>query len=369
MKNKLNIKWLSNSPGPNQSQFFEELSKIKNIDLEVLYCSNRYKKWKGTDNKTIKYKYKFLNNLNLLSYYTQIFNANPGIIREVLYGKYDIFIIQGYFYPTAIIALGLLKRTKRKYLFWGEMINRDQTRLKNAIKNKLLYSYLRSATAIFTMGEKGKESYISVGVDKKNIYDLPYCNDLSMYFGIPYRKNVKGKKTILTVSQLIERKRVDIIIESFTKIAEKYSDWQLWIAGDGPLMQKLKNLVKPELRKRIIFKGFVPKDLQKELYINSDIFVLASKQDGWGMVVQEAMASGKPVICTKNVESGKELIKNDVGGILIEGESIYEMTNALELLVANEDIREKKAKEARKIAKNYDATIVSNNFNNILLKI
>jgi L-malate glycosyltransferase len=143
----------------------------------------------------------------------------------------------------------------------------------------------------------------------------------------------------------------------------------LKICGDGPLRKKLEEKIPREYRNRVQFLGFVTKENQPDMYSESDIFLLTSRQDGWGMVIPEAMATGLPVICTSAVESAKEMLVNRDCGILIEPENKQLLTDALESLMKEDEIRKKMSLNARKKAVEYSSEKIAHRCANILREV
>jgi glycosyltransferase involved in cell wall biosynthesis len=369
----LRVAWLANSPGPNQTDFFDSLSKEVGIDLRVLYCAKRNSKWRGTDSNCDGHNANFMWNLNPRPEKNVHLHFNPEAIFEVIEGNFDMFVVSGgYSFPTSIMTMIALALIKRRWLFWGEMINRNPSFKTTIVKKPLVYPLLRRAEAILTMGEKGEESYKTIGIGKKNIFQMPYSCNLDEYLKVNRdigKKRNHRRLSIIVTARLIELKRVGLAIEGFVSLADKYKEWDLKICGDGPLRKKLEEKIPREYRNRVQFLGFVTKENQPDMYSESDIFLLTSRQDGWGMVIPEAMATGLPVICTSAVESAKEMLVNRDCGILIEPENKQLLTDALESLMKEDEIRKKMSLNARKKAVEYSSEKIAHRCANILREV
>ncbi len=368
---KLRLAILSNSPGPNQSQYFDALAKIADIDISVYYCARRNIKWQGTDVIKFNYNAHFLSNLNPWAETRGYLHCNPSALSFVISKRYDLIMIQGYSYPTALATIIMCIMSRKPFVFWGEMINRNQKIITAPFKRYLTWPCLRQAQAILTMGPSGVQSFREIGVDNERIYEVPYSCDLKNYLNIHrnIRNSSRRRKKILVVSQLIRRKRVDIALKAFLSLADRYQDWDMVICGDGPCRDELEKMVRNREKCRVIFKGFVSKDQQPAIYTDSDIFLLTSVQDGWGMVVTEAMASGLPVISTYAVESARVLLDDKACGILINPNSVSETIEALELLIKDKVMRTRMGKCAREKSKEYDVDRVARDSAKILLGI
>jgi glycosyltransferase involved in cell wall biosynthesis len=108
------------------------------------------------------------------------------------------------------------------------------------------------------------------------------------------------------------------------------------ILGDGDLKNELQKLAKPDLK--INFIGFVEPNNLPYYYKNSDIFLFTSRYDGWGVVINESMAAGLPIIVTKNC-GASEYIDN-FGGFVVECDPTV-ISKKLETLIANQLLRKK----------------------------
>lgn len=362
---------LSNSPGPNQSQYFAELAKIPGVVLTVFYCARKNAKWQGTDADGTDHDAHFMVNLNPWADTREYLHCNPSALLLAKSKPYDLVLIQGYSYPTAfgtIIACAVLGKP---FVFWGEMINRNPRLITAPIKHGIIFPWLRRARAVFTMGKSGVHSFREIGVKSSRIYEIPYSCNLESYLNVQrnrYGSNHRRRKIVVT-AQLIKRKRVDIALRAFLFLSGRYQDWDMVICGDGPCRSELETIIPDADKNRVIFKGFVPKKQQPEIYADSDIFLLTSAQDGWGMVVPEAMAVRLPVISSTAVESALILLDDKASGLLVKPNSVDEVIRALEILIGNEEKREHMGMCARAMAKKYDAREIARRSAEILLEI
>jgi len=136
---------------------------------------------------------------------------------------------------------------------------------------------------------------------------------------------------ILTVSRLISRKRIDLLIETVAKAKELDVDIQLDIAGQGNLMHRLEKLArKLAVAERVNFMDRVPTEQMPQLYRDNDIFVMSSAHEGMSNAMLEAMACGLPIVTTR-CEGVDELIADN--GIVVEHPSPDSMAEAIKALI------------------------------------
>ena len=125
---------------------------------------------------------------------------------------------------------------------------------------------------------------------------------------------MREEKIILSVGQYVYRKGYDILI----KAVEQLDDHTIgcYIIGGNPTEEYIQMVKKNNLT-NIHFIEFKLKDELNEYYRAADVFVLPTREDIWGLVVNEDMAQGLPVITTNRCVAGLELIQNKVFGQIV----------------------------------------------------
>jgi glycosyltransferase involved in cell wall biosynthesis len=188
--------------------------------------------------------------------------------------------------------------------------------------------------AIFAVGEGAISSYRSFGY-KKPIFNTPYSiNNTRFGKKSNYKHPEQVKIIFLSSGSLIYRKGYDLAIQAFNLLDDRIkSKVEYWILGDGPLLTYLQSLRNPGLTVRLM--GFVePSDIPK--YFNSaSVFMLTSRYDGWGVVVNEAIAAGLALIVT-NTCGAAEYVNND-NGFVVKCDA-QEISEKISYLVLNPKI-------------------------------
>ena len=357
---RIRTAWLCNAPGPNTSDFFDALAKVPECDVDVFYCAAEHKKWRGSFSVSGGYRHRVLWNANPFPQRVEALHLNPGVLSAFRTDAYDIAVIGGTAYPTAALAMATRWLAKRPYAVWGEMVNRGANKYRRATQAHSVHALVRRADAAFTMGPRGRQSFREVGVPPDRIQELPYCCNLQPYLAVKRgaSRGPRERRRVATLCQLIPRKRVDLIIDAFAELAPAFPDWDLSVAGTGPLSEALERGVPEELRHRVEFAGFVGKAEQPAFYESVDLFVLASQQDGWGMVIPEAMASGLPVVSTRGVESAVEMLAGG-GGALVRPKDGPALREAMRRFMADVSLCETEGERARAVAKRFSPPAIA----------
>lgn len=215
-----------------------------------------------------------------------------------------------------------------------------KNRLFSALKNSNLIGARNS-----TLAEKMKTDFILPSfIDKKFIVE---------------KKEANEKLKIITISRLIKRKNIDMVIKSLSKLN---CDFIYNIYGDGDNRKNLQKLAKKyNLQNKIKFHGKIEHDLIWEKLDNNDIFILPSEDETFGLCYLEAMTRGLITIAKKN-ESMDNIIQNGTNGFLIQNE--YDIKNILENL--NFDKKQEIINNTLENIKNFEKEKVINSYIDII---
>lgn len=142
------------------------------------------------------------------------------------------------------------------------------------------------------------------------------------------------KFTYISVANLIERKRIDLVIKAFSEIHRQDEKTRLMIVGDGPMLPELKKLcLELGVEQAVEFTGIIPNKDLPATYNRCHCFVLPSRAETFGVVYAEAAACGLPVIATDC--GGPADIVNSINGVLIQKDSLAELTEAMRYIKQN----------------------------------
>jgi glycosyltransferase involved in cell wall biosynthesis len=233
-------------------------------------------------------------------------------------------------------------------------------------KKMFLQKILNSALKI-VVPSKDYVSLISkkYTISKTKIYEVPNGVDLK------YFKNISTKLhspvRLLSVSRLSKPKNIPLLIQSFKLAIEKnHRNLELHIVGEGEEKNKIFDLIKKEkLEKKVLLHGGLwGKDLY-DIYSYSDIFILTSGCESFGLVLIEAMASGLPIVVS-NITSVKNIVKNNITGLLAKP-TPKDFTRAVEKLLSNSQLRKKLIKNGLKEVKKYDWNKIVQKFEHIYM--
>jgi glycosyltransferase involved in cell wall biosynthesis len=134
----------------------------------------------------------------------------------------------------------------------------------------------------------------------------------------------------LFCGQMIARKGLDHLLEAFAAVAERHSGARLLLAGREAELPGLLEGLPEEVRARIAYAGFQPPEALPGVFARADVFVLPSRYDGWGVVVNQAIGAGLPVICSDAVGAGYDLVEAGVNGVLFPVGDVAALAGCME---------------------------------------
>lgn len=156
----------------------------------------------------------------------------------------------------------------------------------------------------------------------------------------------------IAVGRLTYQKGFDLLLEVWKDIHAKHPDWRLDIFGEGDDRQKLIKQIADYKMNNCVTIHPTNLRIQKE-YLNSSIYILSSRFEGFALTLIEAMNCGVPCISFDCPHGPSEIIKNQSDGILVENNNIHQMAESLCYLIENEDIRKAYGKEAKENVKRF----------------
>ena len=162
----------------------------------------------------------------------------------------------------------------------------------------------------------------------------------------------RGGNILTAVGRLVPQKGFDLLLAAFAKICRDFPDWTLVIYGEGHERRKLEQLRDQlGLPDRVKFPGV--SDRPGSWIETTDVFVQSSRFEGWGIVLLEAMAAGLPVVSFDCEFGPREMITNDVDGLLVPNGDVAALSAALARMVTDGALRQRLGEQASVSAKRF----------------
>jgi glycosyltransferase involved in cell wall biosynthesis len=264
-----------------------------------------------------------------------------ALVREIKASNPSVVMILGYGNISHFIVLEWCKFTGIPCLMWGDSnIKGDNNgRIKAWVKKKILSRVVSRCSALLPCGNLGAQYFQKYGARPEQIFFVPnepdyslieqqaqsFLSEIATEFGLS-----ANRRRLIYSGRLVNIKRVDLLIDAFVSIANQRNDWDLLIAGNGPLETELKIRMPDKFKERVIWTGFVSSsEKMAALYNLSDVLVLPSDYEPWALVINEAACAGLAIVSSDVVGAAAELVRDGINGRLFKSSDLISLIDAL----------------------------------------
>ncbi|MCF0069015.1 glycosyltransferase [Dyadobacter sp. CY261] len=296
---------------------------------------------------TIVYKYPYR-----LLFERSLDQITFGERREALFRIFneyrpDVLNITGYFDWAQLLLMFYARRKGIPVVISSESSSADNNR--SAWKERIKKMIINRANAFFCFGITSAEYLESLGVAKSaiRVRNAAVIDEQVIRQRFDEAKNALSADAIdnpltrkfVYVGRLAPEKNLPTLIRAFANVV-KYSgsNWELLIVGDGPERSALERLTAEQgITDRVIFAGGFPWYQVPVWLAKSDVLVLPSQSEPWGLVVNEAMVCGMPVIVSKTCGCAADLVRDGLNGFTFDHSQQADLEKHLGFFIQNPD--------------------------------
>jgi glycosyltransferase involved in cell wall biosynthesis len=315
---------LSEIPTPYRAPLYGRLAARDDLDLEVLFCSREQpdRPWE-IDGALDGVRHSYLPGFGLRfggRRNTFVYEVNATIVREIRKRRPDALVIGGYAVFAEQAAIAYAQATGTPYLLHSESTNLvERAAWKRAVKRAVVGRVVGGAAAGLAVGSNAATYLASYGLDPSLIRIFPNTVDVHAYAraaddaradGAAIRKR-RGlpERYWLFAGRLVEDKGVPDLIEALRILGSDAAP--LLVAGTGPLAGEIEH------EPGVTLLGFQQQRDLIELMALADLTIVPSRFEPWGVVVNEALAAGSPVIVTDQVGAAADLVVDGENGRIV----------------------------------------------------
>lgn len=354
---RLVVYW-NNIPAPYMVDRFNALAQHCPFDFEVWFNDRTHsdRSW-IVDESAWRFSYRYVPRLELGPLRFRL----PGLLMRQK--KPDLVVM---LYAEPVFVLGwLLAKLRRVKVGFRVLKTFDAWVPRSKAKNLLKRLMFRSADVIETPGADGHEFAVRNGARADRVLKLTHTVNLeelgkhaslnrSRRTVLRERDGLRGT-TFLYVGRLWHGKGIESLVEAFGIFqATSSEEATLYIVGDGQAEQSLKSFVQTNRISNVVFGGFKQKPELFECYVAADVFVFPTLGDPYGIVVDEAMACGLPVLSSTAAGEIRSRVIEGVTGYLFEPGDTRQLADSMSKLVADPDRLQRMGEASR--ARVQDAT-------------
>ena len=321
----MKVAFVSVVPSPYQRDLFRALAARAEVELSVFYLEAAAPDSPWPDQALAPYERILRGGWLPLGSARCHANWPPPRLRD-----YDVVVMN-----TLMSLTGQwLMRTSlrgRRWIFWGERLNRG------GALHAALAAPLHRARGIAAIGSFAERDYRERFPEPQH-FCIPYYCDLTAFLAAPRRVRADGRVVFLFCGQMIARKGVDLLLAAFQRLGESA---RLLLVGREAELPALLAPLPADVRERISYAGFQPPEELPRFFAQADVFVLPSRYDGWGVVVNQALGAGLPVICSDMAGAGHDLVEDGVNGLKFRSGDASALAEKMERVASAPEVLEK----------------------------
>ena len=321
-----NLVWVTNIPVPYRELLWQRLSS--EINFKIIFMSKSEFNYEYEPPRNVNYSFLSSRFFHIPTVSTPLYFSWLKLYRLQIWESANFVYIDGWESPAYSINAWLWKRKGIKVIFSYRSTaatHRFNGKLALYLKGKIL----NLADSIVTVGNSSTEAVLAAGVNRSKILQIFNPVDVSFFhsYSMANRIETSSGHRFLFVGQLIERKNVKSLIHAFSKIARNGDT--LSIAGDGILKNQIFALINDlKLNGTVNLVGQKSQDELAKIYANSDTLVMPSIEEVWGLVANEALASGMHAVVSE--KSGVTDLISEMPGVYICKTDIESIAEAMD---------------------------------------
>lgn len=356
--NRVYIRWVTWWPVPYWTDRFNYLADRGDVDFEAVFLAGRSSILESkVDEASWRFRHTFLRHgADSTGYYgAKLRVPRPWPIAR---GRFDA-VIMTYSEASCIAAALLCWALKKPYFLFVANTEYDE-RKPGEIKDRIKRELFKRATGVLATGTLQRD-YASRYVDDGKVFIIGnpvgslqserYCSSETI---IDSRKELgwDGKIILLYVGRLATEKDLTTLLDAVGRLYGRGIKPKLVLVGSGPMEGRLRARAS-ELSLNVEFAGFLQREDLAKRYAAADVFVLSSRSEPWGLVVNEAMQFGLPLVLSNKVGSAPALLQEGQNGFVSAAGNADDFASSIEALCLDEDLRRRMGEVSRQKIKDH----------------
>ncbi len=311
------------------------------------------------------YKHEFLPALGRRDAVTATQPFSIGFLSRLRRSRFDALWVHGYARPSNWLAIATAKLHGLKVFVRDEAtsLSAPRSRLRKAAKALFFRLLSIWVDGFLAIGTANRDYYLTNGIRADRIFPMPYTVDNAFFAERAataaanrdaFRRALglePGRPVILYASKFQPRKRPDDLLLAYEKLmggAPAARPYLLYV-GDGEMLSGVRAQAEARGLADVRFLGFRNQTELPAFFDLCDVFVLVSKHEPWGLVVNEVMAAGRAVIVGDEVGCAPDLVKNGVNGFTVPAGDIDALVEALCVVTGSAERARRMGEESRRI--------------------
>ena len=343
---------------PYRIPLFNALAMRPEVDLHVIFLSETdpsLRQWHVYKDE-IRFSYEVLPSFRKrVAGFNMLLNR--GVASALDHAGAEVILCGGYSYVASWSTMFWAKSHRVPLLLWSES-NAQDSRGGHMVVEFLKSLFLKRCDRFVVPGRSARQYLVSHGVQDGLIYTAPNAVDNNLFAkaallacndapALRQRLQLPGRY-FLFVGRLVKEKGVFELLGAYAKLDERLRSLiGLVLVGEGPVKPALQEHAANIAPGHVLFAGFAHKEQLPAYYALAEMLILPTYTDTWGLVVNEGMACGLPVILSRAAGCADDLVEDNWNGVLIPPENESALVTVMERLATQNDVRLKMSANSR----------------------
>ena len=362
---------VSPEPTPYRSPLFDRLGDRPELDLTVIYAARTVagRTWSVQP----QHRAVLLEGVRLPGMRRLVRHDYPvtlGIHGALRDAEPDVVVVSGWSTYASQAAIGWCRAKRVPYVLLVESHDLGpRAGWRRAVKGAVVPRVLRVAACVLVVGSAARESVVGRGVPPERVRVFANTIDVPAWIertdaAAERREEIRARLgvgqddvVVLGAGRLAPEKGFDTLVRAVATVG---APLVALLAGDGMLRHELERLAGRE-HARLTLLGDLPPDRLLEAYVAADVFALLSHHEPWGVVVNEAAATGLPLVLSDRVGAAHDLLRDGENGFLVAAGDAEAAATALRRLADDAELRQAMGARSRELVRawGYEPSVAS----------
>jgi glycosyltransferase involved in cell wall biosynthesis len=306
---------LTNQLTPYRIPIFANLARDYALRVFISGPEANRSEWKNIDEQAHGFLVKRSWGFTLTSIRTQgdvafdhrYLHITPGYVADLARLRPEAVIsVEMGFRSIVALLYGALSR-RPVWIWWGGTLHTERAR--PLIKRLVRWCFARWVPRWISYGATSTAYLLRIGVRRERILEIQNCVDERLYRSASSPLlHFEASPVFLCVGQLIPRKGIDRLLQAAATLQREGRSFSLAIVGSGMDKPALMQMATALGLRNTLFRDGVTPDIVPRIYKSADFLIFPTLEDVWGLVVNEALLSGLPVLCSKYAGAASEIV-------------------------------------------------------------
>jgi len=356
---------VSPEPTPYRAPLFDRIAGRPEVELTVIYAARTVAQrgW------SVEHAHRsvFLRGVALPGarrIFRHDYPLTPGVRRALRASAPDVVVVSGWSTFASQAAIVWSRAAGIPYVLLVESHELGpRARWRRGVKGVVVPRLVRGAAGVLTVGALAAAGVVARGADPARVRTFANTIDVAAWEERAERLRRRRRKLraelavgdgellVLSVGRLAPEKSIDTLLRAVAQLRERRA--AVVVAGSGRQAAHLMRLA-DELGVRLLLTGELSEERLAGAYVAADVFALVSTHEPWGVVVNEAAASGLPLVLSNRVGAAYDLLRDGDNGVVVPAGDVDATAAALRRLAADDGFRAAAGARSRELVRAWD---------------